>query len=168
MARDGADPILERVVEQASELLHAPKVGLAVIEADVSLDDSWSSEAEAAPVLRFVATRGLSDQFAERIRPTHWRDGTTAMAIHERRPVWSADLLNDPSVDLTDATRRAVEAEGYRAVLSVPLHAKGELVGVLSIADSTERDFTDAEVALLTLCDRCGRAEDDLEGLEAA
>ena len=26
----------------------------------------------------------------------------------------------------------------------------------------------DAEVALLTLCDRCGRAEDDLEGLEAA
>lgn len=121
MARASSDPFLERVVAQASEVLHAPKVGLAVIEPD-----------EAGPfVLRFVATRGLSDQFAERTRPTHWRDGTTAMAIHERRPVWSADLLNDPNVDLTDATRRAVEAEGYRAVLSVPLLAGDHVLGAL-------------------------------------
>ena len=71
------DLMLERVVEQASELLRAPKVGLAVIE-----------QAGGGPfVLRFVATRGLSADFSERIRPTTWRDGTTAIAISERRPV---------------------------------------------------------------------------------
>jgi GAF domain-containing protein len=138
MARASSDPFLERVVAQASEVLHAPKVGLAVIEPD-----------EAGPfVLRFVATRGLSDQFAERTRPTHWRDGTTAMAIHERRPVWSADLLNDPNVDLTDATRRAVEAEGYRAVLSVPLLAGDHVLGALVLYRDAPGPFSPEAVEL--------------------
>ncbi len=118
---DARDPVLERVVEQASELLHAPRVGLAVIE-----------PGGTGPVLlRFVATRGLSDQFPHNIRPTHWRDGTTPIAIHERRPVWSADLLNDPNVELTEATRHGVEVEGYRAVLSVPLLARDHAIGAL-------------------------------------
>ncbi len=134
MARD---PVLERVVEQASELLRAPKVGLAVIE-----------PGDTGPVLRFVATRGLSDQFAERIRPTHWRDGTTAMAIYQRRPVWSADLLDDPNVDLTDATRRAVEAEGYRAVLSVPLLARDRALGALVLYRDEPGPFSGETVEL--------------------
>src|ERR1051326_1101696 len=86
---------LERVVEQASELLHASRVGLAVVEPD-----------ESGPVLRFVATRGMSRQFPQAVRPLHWRDGTTPLSISERRPVWSADVLNDPAIDLTEADRK--------------------------------------------------------------
>jgi CheY-like chemotaxis protein/signal transduction histidine kinase len=135
---DGADPVLDRVVEQASELLHAPKVGLAVIE-----------PGDAGPVvLRFVATRGLSQQFAQNIRPTHWRDGTTAIAIHERRPVWSADLLNDPNVDLTESTRRAVEVEGYRAVLSVPLLGRDHVIGALVLYRDEAGPFSPEAVEL--------------------
>ena len=132
------DLMLERVVEQASELLRAPKVGLAVIE-----------QAGAGPfVLRFVATRGLSADFSERIRPTTWRDGTTAIAISERRPVWSADLLDDPTIELTEATRRAVQAEGYRSVLSVPLLAQDHVLGALVIYRDEPGPFSPAAVEL--------------------
>src|SRR5712691_11044890 len=108
------DAVLERVVEQAAELLHASRVGLAVIEPDANLD-------VASPALRFVAMRGMSAQFPQTMRPLHWRDGTTPTAISERRPVWSEDVLNDPAIDLTPTTRRNIQAEGYRGVLSVPL-----------------------------------------------
>src|SRR2546428_5512804 len=75
------------------------------------------------PIIRFRAVRGLSPAFAQRLRPLSWRDGTTPMAIHERRPVWTADVLRDPALELTLPTRAIIEAEGYRAVLSVPLLA---------------------------------------------
>jgi GAF domain-containing protein/CheY-like chemotaxis protein/anti-sigma regulatory factor (Ser/Thr protein kinase) len=125
------------MVEQASELLHAQRVGLAVIEPD-----------DAGPVLRFVAARGLSDLFAQRVRPLHWRDGTTARAIHERRPVWSADILNDPAIDLTPRTRHGVEAEGYRAVLSVPLLVRDHTLGALVLYRDQPGPFTPEEVEL--------------------
>lgn len=137
-AADGAfDPLLERVVEQASELLHAQRVGLAVIEPD-----------DAGPVLRFVASRGLSDQFSLRVRPLHWRDGTTPRAIHERRPIWSGDVLNDPTLDLTPSTRRGIEAEGYRAVLSVPLLVRDHTLGALVLYRDEPGPFTPEVVEL--------------------
>ncbi len=132
-----ADPVLEQIVEQASELLHAPKVGLAVVEPD-----------DAGPVLRFVAVRGLSDQFALRTRPRHWRDGTTAMSIQEARPVWSEDLLNDPAIDLTPETRRAIEAEGYHAVLSVPLLVRDHALGALVLYRTEVGPFTPETIEL--------------------
>jgi GAF domain-containing protein len=148
MTSDSVDPILERVVEQASELLRAPKVALAIIEEDPHFGGEWVHDGEPHPVLRFVATRGLSAHFAQRTRPTHWRDGTTPMAIKERRPVWSADLLRDPNVELTDATRRAVEAEGYRAVLSVPLLAGAHVIGALVIYRDEAGPFSAEAVEL--------------------
>jgi DNA-binding response OmpR family regulator len=92
--------VLERIVDQACELLAAKRFALAVLETDTS-----------EPTIRFAAVRGLSMRFHE-LRPLHWRDGTTPAAIAERRPVWSADLLTDPAFTLTPSTRRAVEAEG--------------------------------------------------------
>src|SRR5687767_4140080 len=59
--RPVTDAVLERVVEQASELLRAQRVGLAVIEPDVDVN--------AGPILRFVAARGLSAQFPHVMRP---------------------------------------------------------------------------------------------------
>src|SRR5262249_26276765 len=63
-----------------------------------------------------------------------WRlgEGTTGRAAQQRQPVWSADVLNDPEGSLSPTTRAAVEGEGYRAVLSVPLVSKGEVLGALA------------------------------------
>ncbi|HXG04263.1 MAG TPA: response regulator [Candidatus Binatia bacterium] len=129
--------VLDRIVEQACLLLGAHRCSIAVLEPE-------GSEA----VIRFVAARGLSPTFTT-LRPAHWRDGTTAAAIHERRPVWSADLLNDPAFDLTPSIRRGVEAEGYRAVLSVPLLVADRPLGAVALYRDEPGPFSEEEVELL-------------------
>jgi signal transduction histidine kinase len=76
--------------------------------------------------------------------------------------VWSRDVQADPEVVLPAAMRAQVIAAGHRAVLAVPLHAKGELIGVLSIAFANPRDFTDSEIGMLqTLADQAALALDN-------
>jgi DNA-binding response OmpR family regulator/nitrogen-specific signal transduction histidine kinase len=133
-------PLLERIVDQASRLLAAPRVSLALLE-----------RTEPTPVIRFAAARGLSRRFTEELRPLHWRDGTTPMAIHERRPVWSADLLLDPQFELAPATRAMVEAEGYRAVLSVPLLARDRPLGALALYRDQPGPFSEDEIDVMQL-----------------
>jgi signal transduction histidine kinase/CheY-like chemotaxis protein len=62
--------------------------------------------------------------------------------------VWSADLLLDKGVLLDPDTRASLVALGYRAVLAVPLLAKGRTIGVLIVADEMVRQFSRDEVAL--------------------
>src|SRR6185295_12340886 len=89
--------VLDLIVDRACLLLASPRSSLAVAE-----------PGPEGAVIRFVAHRGLSVAFRDRMRPLHWRDGTTARAILERRAVWSADLLDDPTIELTPSTRAAV------------------------------------------------------------
>ncbi|MBI1964045.1 MAG: GAF domain-containing protein, partial [Candidatus Rokubacteria bacterium] len=100
--------VLDLIVDRSCALLGSERSAVALVATDPS-----------APDVRFVASRGLSADF-HALRPVHSRDGTTALALAERRAVWSADLLNDPAFDLSPTTRARVEAEGYRAVLSLP------------------------------------------------
>jgi GAF domain-containing protein/CheY-like chemotaxis protein len=130
--------IFELVVDYACRLLRVPRCGLAVVENDGS-----------QAVLRFVARRGMSARFPERMRPLHWRDGTTPTAISERRSVWTPDLLQDPAFPLTPSTRAAVVAEGYRAVLSVPLLARDRPLGALVIYRDRPGPFAPEEIELL-------------------
>jgi signal transduction histidine kinase/DNA-binding response OmpR family regulator len=132
--------LLDRIVEQASVLLDAPRVSLALVE-----------RMEPTPLIRFVAARGLSRGFTESLRPLHWRDGTTAAAIHQRRPVWSADLLQDPNFDLAPSTRTLVASEGYRAVLSVPLLAHERPLGALVLYRDEPGSFSDDDVDVMQL-----------------
>jgi len=131
--------VLDLIVDRVAKLLGIPRASIAVIEPETS-----------DAVIRFVAYRGMSANFTQ-LRPLHWRDGTTPTAIQERRPVWSADLLNDPAFALTSSTRAAVEAEGYRAVLSVPLLASDRPLGALAIYRDAPGPFTDEEVDLLEI-----------------
>jgi len=127
--------VLERIVDEACLLLGARRVGIAVVEA-----------AEPGPGIRFRAVRGLSPIFAERLRPLSWRDGTTPMAIVQRRPVWTADILNDPAIELTPPTRAVIEAEGYRAVLSVPLLAGERALGALVVYRDLAGPFSEDDI----------------------
>jgi GAF domain-containing protein len=130
--------VLDLIVDRACSLLGTQRAALAILEAT-----------ERDPVIRFMARRGMSPQFPERMHPRHWRDGTTPTAIQERRPVWSADLLRDPAFDLTPATRAAVEAEGYQAVLSAPLLIGDRVLGALVVYRDTPGPFLTEEVELL-------------------
>jgi PAS domain S-box-containing protein len=130
--------VFDLIVDRACLLLNTRRSGLAIVTPE-----------QSDFVIEFVAGRGLSAQFAQRVRPLHWRDGTTPMAIHERRPIWTADILNDPALELTPGTRHGIEAEGYRAVLSAPLLANERVLGALVVYHDEVRPFSPEEVDLL-------------------
>jgi PAS domain S-box-containing protein len=131
------EKILSLVVDRACALLGTQRSAVALVKAD-----------RPNTAVLFVASRGMSRAF-QAMRPLHPRDGTTPTAIAERRPVWSADLLNDPAFDLTPSTRAAVEAEGYRAVLSVPLLVGDRVLGALVTYRDDVGPFSDRQVELM-------------------
>jgi DNA-binding response OmpR family regulator/GAF domain-containing protein len=128
--------VLDRIVDEACLLLGARRVAIAVLEAG----------AEPMPIIRFRAARGLSPAFAQRLRPLSWRDGTTPIAIGERRPVWTADILTDRALELTPPTRAIIEAEGYRAVLSVPLLAGERVLGAIVVYRDLVGPFSEDDI----------------------
>ena len=127
--------VLDRIVDEACLLLGARRVAIAVLEGT-----------DPGPAIRFRAARGLSPGFAQRLRPLSWRDGTTPMAIQERRPVWTADILTDPSIELTAPTRAVIESEGYRAVLSVPLLAGERPLGAIVVYRDLVGPFSEDDI----------------------
>ena len=129
--------ILSFIVDRTCALLGTQRSAVALV----------NPEEPGAPGY-FLASRGMSQAF-ETLRPLHARDGTTPAAIAERRPVWSTDLLNDPAFDLTPSTRTAVEAEGYRAVLSVPLLVGERALGALVTYRDDPGPFSGRQVELL-------------------
>jgi DNA-binding response OmpR family regulator/signal transduction histidine kinase len=129
--------VLERIVDEACVLLDARRVGIAVLEGS-----------EPGPSIRFRAVRGLSPAFAQRLRPLTWRDGTTPRAIQEHRPVWTADILNDPTIELSAPTRDVIESEGYRAVLSVPLLAGERVIGAIVVYRDSVGPFSDDDIEI--------------------
>ena len=64
--------------------------------------------------------RGLSQQFTERlsIMPSE-PDSVTMRALHSGEPIQVSDTETVPSYKIGGSTARA---EGYRAILAVPLH----------------------------------------------
>ena len=131
------DRILSLVVDRACSLLGTQRSAVALVDPD---------RPDTATV--FAASRGMTRAFPA-LRPLHPRDGTTPAAIAERRPVWSADLLNDPAFELTSSTRAAVEAEGYRAVLSVPLLVGERVLGALVTYRDDVGPFSERQIELM-------------------
>jgi PAS domain S-box-containing protein len=75
-------------------------------------------------------------------------EGLIARAALGRAPVSSTDVLADSRC--SEGLRARIAEHGSFAMLAVPLHAKGEVIGVLTIADHAGRVFGEREVALLT------------------
>jgi GAF domain-containing protein/CheY-like chemotaxis protein len=75
--------------------------------------------------------------------------GIVGRTVAERCPVWSRDVLADTHVHLPAQQRAEIERSGNRAVLGVPLMAKGDVVGSLFISYGAPRDFSRREVTLL-------------------
>src|SRR5207244_2906258 len=73
-----------------------------------------------------------------------------ALAVQECRPVAARDVTTDPRVDLPAWLRERAAVEGHKSVVAVPLVSRGEVLGALSLASSTEREFSELELGLLT------------------
>jgi PAS domain S-box-containing protein len=127
--------VLNRILEQMGRLLSIQMYAV------ISLDEENGS-------FRIRAGRGLSRQFIDQlsILPTE-PDAVTIRALHAREPIQVNDTETDPSY----AVRRLrARAEGYRAILAVPLNTQYAPPTALLVFHPTPHIFTPNEIQLLT------------------
>src|SRR5207244_7039019 len=70
-------------------------------------------------------------------------------AVVGARACWSADVLDDPGVNVSDDLREGLRRSGDGAVLAVPLRVKGMVIGALGVGDRRGRSFTEEDAHLL-------------------
>jgi signal transduction histidine kinase/DNA-binding response OmpR family regulator len=74
--------------------------------------------------------------------------GVCGVAVKERRPVATPNLLTDPRITLTSEQRGRIGRASYRAALGVPLVVQDRVIGALGVGDREGRVFTDEEIRL--------------------
>jgi len=100
-------------------------------------------------VLFFAEAYGYSSEFIEYVKamPVERGRGTaTGRALLEGRVIHIADVLADPEYTWAEAQRLG----GYRTVLGVPMLREGIPIGVLTLARSEVRPFTDKQIELVS------------------
>ena len=129
------ETVLNRILEQMGRLLSIKMYAV------ISLDEANGS-------FRIRAGRGLSRQFIEQlsIQPTE-PDAVTIRAIHAKEPIQVSDTETDPSYAIR---RQRARAEGYRAILAVPLNTQYAPPTALLVFHPTPHVFTNNEIQLLT------------------
>jgi len=156
---------LAQVARLLTESLDIATVGRRVVESVLPLFRAASSALyllQADGSQRAVALGGRAQEHFEAGQVFPPGVGVMGQAVVTRGPVWCRDVLTEPSVVLSDDLRRGIIATGHHATLAVPLRVKGELIGVLSIADEAARAFSAEEVALLqTFADQAALAIDN-------
>jgi signal transduction histidine kinase len=100
-------------------------------------------------VLFFAEAYGYSSEFIEYVKamPVERGRGTaTGRALLEGRVIHIADVLADPEYTWAEAQRLG----GYRTVLGVPMLREGIPIGVLTLARSEVRPFTEKQIELVS------------------
>src|SRR5262245_18974566 len=70
------------------------------------------------------------------------------VAVRERAPVATPDLLADPRFVFTEEMRASLESIGNRSVLAVPLRVGERVIGALGVGDWVGRQFDSDEIRL--------------------
>ena len=123
-----------RVAGSLVELFGAASAGIRHLEADGSLVAlAWAGAGPAVFEPGHVLPSGV---------------GLSAQAVRRACPVWSPDVLGDRELVLTPELRRRFEASDNRAVLAVPLMARGDVIGVVVIGYLLGRVLRDEEIRL--------------------
>jgi signal transduction histidine kinase len=91
-----------------------------------------------------VASLDLPPAMIARIR-LRVGEGIAGLAVQERRPVQSRDLLDDPRVRFPQLPR----ASGFRSMLAAPLRIGERAIGAISVFRRDAHQFTLAEEELL-------------------
>ena len=105
----------------------------------------WEPEADA-----LVALATAGDISFEQGQSLAFPRGTglSWLAMQQREPVATPDVLADPRVTLTPAQRARLEKAAYRAVLVVPLRIGARVIGTLVIADRLGRSYDQEAIEL--------------------
>jgi len=99
---------------------------------------------EQTKTLSYRVYSNLSNTYAEemRLKPG---EGIAGKVLQSGRPI----LLEDASLEPDAARRDLIQMEGLKAVLSVPIRSKNNILGVMNIASYAPRHFTERDRHLL-------------------
>ena len=114
-------------------------------------------EAEKASITRQIGGvffraefYGFSAEFMEyaRSHPVEPEEGSVhGRVLLERRTIHIPDVLVDPSYTWAEVVKKS---GGYRTIVGVPLLRQGVPIGILTLARSEVRPFTEKQIELLT------------------
>jgi signal transduction histidine kinase/putative methionine-R-sulfoxide reductase with GAF domain/HAMP domain-containing protein len=147
--REGEE--LARLAQSLTETLDPRKVGERIVTSIRQLFNVKGSTLRLigpdGSLCRVASCGDIFFQSVEDVVPSGL--GLTSRAISEERPLWSADLLNDPDVPLSESMRDYHVRSGNRSIVAVPLRATEKIIGALVLSDTTGRVYTEDEIALL-------------------
>ncbi len=127
------EDLLNELLERVVEILQVDTSAILLVE-----EDERTLAARAAKGLEEEVERGfripIGRGFAGRIAAT-------------RQPV----LIPDRETSALQPVNPLFAEKGVRSLMGVPLIVEGELIGVLHVGSLTQREFTEADVALLQL-----------------
>jgi signal transduction protein with GAF and PtsI domain len=97
-----------------------------------------------------AATAGMPDAVRAVIDTIPVGKGMAGLAVERREPVNACNIQTDTSGDVRPGAR----ATGLAGAIVVPIFSGDDVVGALGIANRSERNFTDAEIAGLIAAGR--------------
>ncbi len=130
------DSVLRAIASRAKKLVDAPISYIMLVDrelSDVYMCTTIGTTSREFSTLRLALGDGLGGRTAQEIRP-----------------LYTKDYLNDQHFRHVPDVDQAVRLEGIKSILGVPMKALTKFVGVLYVADRTERVFTDSDVEVLS------------------
>ena len=98
-----------------------------------------------------AASRGIPEFVLNTIRTVPVGKGMAGLAVERRQPVTACNIQTDTSGDV----RPGAKATGLQGSIVVPILHNNDVVGALGIANREQRDFSEAETALLLRLGSC-------------
>ncbi|GBD99966.1 formate hydrogenlyase transcriptional activator [bacterium BMS3Abin07] len=110
---------------------------------------------ETGKKLKLVAAHGLSEEYLGRGPVDSEANVKEALQL---KPVAIHDVANDDRVNY----RKEAVREGIKSMLTLPIIARGNLIGIMRLLTDKPRHFTDEEIRFTTsLAEVCGTAIDN-------
>ncbi len=107
--------------------------------------------------LVMYAQRGWRHDFTTQPMRIKLGEGLSGLAINTGEAVIVGDLAHDPRLQVTEFLREEV-----KAMALLPMHARGRVVGVLSVMRRSPYEFNGAEISVLqVIADQVGLAIDN-------
>lgn len=125
--------VFDTIIEYATALTNTPAGSLAVFD-------------EATGDMSLAANRGFSEEFASQYRWKLRKGGLTGFVLNQKGPVVVNDISEHPEFN-----NPIMVNEKIRSLIAIALQAEGKIVGLLYVDDFEPRQFTNREVAVLSL-----------------
>jgi signal transduction protein with GAF and PtsI domain len=126
------EDILNLIVTVTAEVMHSKICSIMLL-------DPKTNE------LTIKATQSMSKEYINK-NPLKLGDGVAGKVALENKPIAVYDILGDDKYKSKDIARK----ENLHSMLCIPLHVKGNVIGVLNLYTTQPYHFGDYEINILT------------------